>query len=185
VVELECRSNIHEYKVGSGEKTPPPKARRKLSDCSDTDSTDSSAEENDGDAEVAVSEPEENLDDFDPDEATRFCEDIMKIRERSPSKRILCMRHILKRLTGVTNLDVEQTSKQAHETLRFCGVVLTRQPSPHELPVELEALFQQLAEFVKVFTFHYTEVRADLPAYEKLFTEGPQSNGEDVGMAGA
>jgi len=188
VVELECRCNLHEYRVGSGEKTPPPKSRRKLSmdtDSSDTDSTDSSPEENDGDAEVASPEPEENLDDFDPDEATRFCEDIMKIRERSPAKRMLCMRHILKRLTGVTNLDVEQTSQQAHATLRFCGAASSRPPSPHELPVELEALFQQLAEFVKVFTFHYTEVWADLPAYEKLFTEGPQGNAEDLGMAGA
>lgn len=101
------------------------------------------------------------------EDATRWVEDVMKIRG-SPSRRLRCMRRVVQQLSKLLRVDVDSTSDQVSTVLRFCGI----QPPARavkEVPADFEALLQQLTEFVKVFKQHWDEVRSDLPSYQLLF----------------
>ncbi|CAJ1451423.1 unnamed protein product [Effrenium voratum] len=57
------------------------------------------------------------------EDATRWVEDVMKIRG-SAQRRLRCMRRILEKLYNLLKADMESTAEQVHATLRFCGVQL-------------------------------------------------------------
>merc|ERR1712039_228460 len=131
-----------------------------------------------GDSEEGEQEvKDENLEEYDPVElaqmpdfndveaATRFVEDVTKIRG-SAGRRLQCMRRVVDKLCGLLRKDMEQTAEQAHAVLHFCG---SSSPTSKEVPIELETLIVSLSDFIKVFRHHWEEVRADLPSYQQLF----------------
>jgi len=101
-------------------------------------------------------------------DATRWVEDVMKVRG-SARKRLRCMRHVIDKLGKLLKEDVESTAEQAHSTLRFCGMPVPK--AGKEVPVDLESLLGNISEFTKVFKVHWEEVKKDLPHYQKLFGE--------------
>eukprot|EP00928_Gymnodinium_smaydae_P020261 TRINITY_DN17835_c0_g3_i1.p1 TRINITY_DN17835_c0_g3~~TRINITY_DN17835_c0_g3_i1.p1 ORF type:complete len:1677 (+),score=396.64 TRINITY_DN17835_c0_g3_i1:125-5155(+) len=114
-------------------------------------------------AELAASEAQEE------EGATRFVEDVMKIRG-SPRMRLRCMRRVLEKLKGLLLADYEKTVLQTQQTLLFCGVVAKR--TSKDLPADLEPMLEQLKNFVSMFREVWEEVRADLPQYLQLFSGG-------------
>eukprot|EP00435_Cladocopium_sp_Y103_P052839 s582_g16.t1 len=62
------------------------------------------------------------------EDATRWVEDVMKIRG-SAQRRLHCMRRILEKLCNLLKADMDSTAVQVHATLRFCGVMLPRASS--------------------------------------------------------
>lgn len=86
----------------------------------------------------------------------------------SARQRLLGLYCVVERLKERLCADIEETSLQGRELLRFCGVAL---PGSREVLTELEPFLRQLAEFVPVFAQHWKEVQAELPRYSKLFAE--------------
>eukprot|EP00929_Paragymnodinium_shiwhaense_P001284 TRINITY_DN10150_c0_g2_i1.p1 TRINITY_DN10150_c0_g2~~TRINITY_DN10150_c0_g2_i1.p1 ORF type:complete len:1764 (-),score=509.20 TRINITY_DN10150_c0_g2_i1:217-5508(-) len=105
-------------------------------------------------------------------DATRFVEDVMKVRG-SARRRLRSMRKVIEKLNELLAAEYEKTVSQAHITLKFCGMAARR--TSRDLPGDFETLLQQLSEFMKVFKHHWEEVRSELPRYEKLFEGGPAS----------
>lgn len=101
------------------------------------------------------------------EDATRWVEDIFKIRGDA-RRRVRCMRRVAEKVHKLVLAEVQQTAVHCHATLRFCGVVPPR--STTDVPSEIEALFQQLNEFIKVFQAHWDEVSKELPIYRQLFS---------------
>jgi len=143
----------------------------------------SSTSEDETKEDSASSENDDGLEDAAEDEAEAmaFVEDVMKIRGVA-SRRLRCMRIVVERLVKLMKEDLERTVDQATTTLRFCGMSATPKPPPKakisgplatlkDLPLDLELLFQGLAEFAKVFKHHWDEVNSDLTTYQKFFGE--------------
>ncbi|CAJ1371937.1 unnamed protein product [Effrenium voratum] len=101
------------------------------------------------------------------EDATRWVEDVMKIRG-SAQRRLRCMRRILEKLYNLLKADMESTAEQVHATLRFCGVQLK---ASQEVPPDLEALLSNLSEFTKVFKEHWDEVKKNMSHYQRLFSD--------------
>ncbi|CAJ1334213.1 unnamed protein product [Effrenium voratum] len=101
------------------------------------------------------------------EDATRWVEDVMKIRG-SAQRRLRCMRRILEKLYNLLKADMESTAEQVHGTLRFCGVQLK---ASQEVPPDLEALLSNLSEFTKVFKEHWDEVKKNMSHYQRLFSD--------------
>merc|ERR1712226_562226 len=70
------------------------------------------------------------------------------------------------KLKGLLMAEYNQCVTQSHETLRFCGLGAR---TSKDLPVDLEALLQQFADFLKIFRQVWDEVQKDLPQYQKFF----------------
>ncbi|CAK9053352.1 unnamed protein product [Durusdinium trenchii] len=107
------------------------------------------------------------------EDATRWVEDVMKIRG-SAQRRLRCMRCIIEKLCSLLKADMESTAEQVHATLRFCGVLLPK--SSNEVPVDLEALLSNLSEFTKVFKEHWDEVKKNMSRYQQLFSDGESAS---------
>jgi len=150
VITAECRNHLHEYEAWS-------------------DSTEEDGRHGqDGPAEELedydAADPSE-ASGFNEEDATRFVEDVMKIRG-SASRRLQCMRRVVEKLAKLLRTDVEATAEQAHTALRYCGVSA---PKTQGLPVEFEALLGQLSDFIRVFRHHWDEVKQDMSSYSQLF----------------
>lgn len=76
------------------------------------------------------------------------------------------MRAVIEKLCALLRKEMGETAEQALSALRFCGIP---PPRTTEVPVEFEALIQQLVEFIQVFKQHWTDVREDFSSYEQLF----------------
>jgi len=150
VVTLECRNYLQEYEVAVDS------AEEQEERCQD-----GQKEELEEYEAMALSETP----DFNEEDATRFVEDVMKIRG-SASRRLQCMRRVVEKLSKLLQVDMEHTAEQAHAALRFCGVST---PATKEVPTEFEALLQQLSEFIRVFRHHWNEVKDDMSSYLQLF----------------
>eukprot|EP00415_Alexandrium_ostenfeldii_P000567 UN0567 len=150
VVPFECRNYLHEYEA--------------LADSADEEPDhcqDVPAEELEEYESMALSETP----DFNEEDATRFVEDVMKIRG-SASRRLQCMRRVVEKLSKLLRVDMETTAEQAHTALRFCGISTLK---TKEVPVEFESLLAQLADFQRVFRDHWDEVKDDMTSYLRLF----------------
>lgn len=108
------------------------------------------------------------------EDATRWVEDVMKIRG-SAQRRLRCMRRILEKLCNLLKADMDSTAVQVHATLRFCGVMLPR-ASSSEVPTDIEALLSNLSEFTKVFKEHWDEVKKNMSHYQQLFSDSASSS---------
>merc|ERR1712190_232602 len=91
----------------------------------------------------------------------------MKIRGNA-GRRLRCMRRVVEKLSRLLGEDAVKTAEQAHATLRFCGLH-SRVKKIGEVPLDLEALLLQLADFIKVFQQHWDEVKADMSSYQNFF----------------
>lgn len=157
IITVECRSYLQEY-----------------------------AEAEDGDAEEsgrgrASEQQEEELEEYealptnemeafgdDVEDATRWVEDVMKIRGPA-RKRLSCAKRVVEKLCSLLEADMKSTADQAKAALKFCGVP---PPSSQDLPADLEVLLQQLAEFLRVFKQYWGEVNRDISSYQQLFSGG-------------
>jgi len=189
VVNAERRNFLHEY---SGPKplqqesdltkkpgiSPPGSPR-----VSDGEEHDEEEKEEDDDTiekdfeedeAMALSRPEDEAEHRD-EYSTRWVEDVMKIRG-SANRRLRCMQRVVEKLNKLLRNDFERTAEQVRDTLRFCGVTVPKQASRSlEVPIDLEPLLQNLADFIRVFKTHWQEVRADLPSYDVFFGACPAS----------
>jgi len=192
VVKAECTNFVQEYASGAAMGSPRDKEGPNVSPSPARSPGRSEEEEEDDDdrsAEEGPEEPEGESDEYLADEnnvvdATRWMEDVMKIRG-SASRRLRCMKRVVEKLCQLMREDLDRTSEQAHSTLRFCGMAghsaaaaaAAAAAAQHnaaaakgkDLPADLEVLLQQLAEFVKVFKSHWDDVRADQSSYAQFF----------------
>eukprot|EP00933_Yihiella_yeosuensis_P037651 TRINITY_DN3163_c1_g2_i2.p1 TRINITY_DN3163_c1_g2~~TRINITY_DN3163_c1_g2_i2.p1 ORF type:complete len:481 (-),score=120.38 TRINITY_DN3163_c1_g2_i2:150-1592(-) len=175
VVAAECQNFLQEYE-GSDDSGKPVGSDEDLAN-EDSDETDSEPESKSaagpspGGSRAAASSPGDSGCVDVPhgpqtvEDATRWVEDVLKIRG-SASKRLQCMKQVVEKLCSLMRADMEATAEQAYATLRFCGMPMK---GNKEVPIEFEALLQQLAEFIKVFKSHWDEVHKDLASYQQLF----------------
>jgi len=99
-----------------------------------------------------------------PEEDT--LEDAVLIRGTA-RRRLALLAAVVERLNRKLHADVERTAAQVRGTLRFCGV---KAPESRELPADIEPFLAQLAEFLRVFQQHMSEVRRDISRYSAFFT---------------
>lgn len=163
LVESECKNYMHEYR-GSTE------GGEEAEDMDELDRMLLEEGKRDGKERPVAAGAWTEAEDLDELEATRFVEDVAKVRG-SAARRLRCMRSVLEKLCKMMHEDLRNTSKVAQTTLRFCGM---NSPATKELPNDMEPLVQQLGEFIKTFSSHYKEVRSDLPLYRKLFESSPE-----------
>ncbi|CAK0802354.1 unnamed protein product [Prorocentrum cordatum] len=104
----------------------------------------------------------------DVEDATRWVEDVMKIRGPA-RRRLCCAKRVVEKLCSLLDADMKSTTEQAKAALKFCGVP---PPSSQDLPADLEVLLQQLAEFLRVFKQYWGEVNRDISSYQQLFSGG-------------
>lgn len=167
VTNAECKTFLHEYAPAK----PKESQDGGQEDAEEDEDGSRMAELEEYDAAqlagVAAAEQAATFDDlFDDTDATRFVEDVMKVRG-SARRRLRCMRKVIEKLQGLLSTDYADTVTQGHVTLKFCGMVTKR--TSKDLPSDLEVLLQQLGEFLKVFRSHWDEVKAELPRYQQLF----------------
>lgn len=188
VVKAECSNFIHEY-LSATESGSPRKGTTSWSSSSgqlhEADDEDMS--------ELLVADDVAGGNDVDAEDVAaeinsiRFVEDIMKIRGE-PGRRVRCMFRVTEKLCKLLREEFENTKKNANKTLHFCGMSTSstgKSTSPtgaaaivvKDLPVDLEQVFQQIADFTEVFHSHWTDVRSNMDKYHQFFADDTPCTG--------
>jgi hypothetical protein len=182
VTSAECRSFLHEYdaKVTRRESDP----LKSLDPSPEKSALKSDMLDDDGEEEtpcdLEVYEAEADAAGVDDEDAShRFVEDVQKIRG-SARVRLKAMWKVMDKLKGLLMADYNKSVLQSQETLRFCGLG-TR--TSKDLSVDLEALLQQIADFLKIFRQIWDEVQKDLPQYQMFFADCTGGEAESAGQA--
>lgn len=158
-VKAECQNHLQEYEGEEGQSAEDEDAKE-LGDALDEVHAMATAA-----TEIVEFSPS-SLQRQDED-ATRWVEDVMKIRGGA-RRRLRCMRRIVEKLHQLLKVDMERTAEEVYSTLRFCGVLLQK-PS-NEVPADLEVLLSNLSEFTKVFKQHWDDVKKNSQHYERIFS---------------
>lgn len=157
-VKAECQNHLQEYEGEEGQSAEDEDGKE-LGDALDEVHAMTAAAE-------AVEFSPTSLQRQDED-ATRWVEDVMKIRGGA-RRRLRCMRRIVEKLHQLLKVDMERTAEEVYSTLRFCGVLLQKPSS--EVPADLEVLLSNLSDFTKVFKQHWDDVKKNSQHYERIFS---------------
>ncbi|CAE7455347.1 FH14, partial [Symbiodinium necroappetens] len=118
-VKAECQNHLQEYEGEEGQSAEDEDGKE-LGDALDEVHAMTAAAE-------AVEFSPTSLQRQDED-ATRWVEDVMKIRGGA-RRRLRCMRRIVEKLHQLLKVDMERTAEEVYSTLRFCGVLLQKPSS--------------------------------------------------------